>query len=389
MSSNSSEHRQLSIAYFLCFVTLGLYLPYFPSYLRARGLSGVEIGWLLSLSPLMRTVIPPLLGILADRVRGPRFWGMVSSWGAALGLVVITLGDNYLFLLAGMICFFIFNAPAITLLDAATVLYLKRSASKFGHVRLWGSAGFILTSLGLGTLYPQLPAIVIIGAMVGSGLLFAIFISAARMEEGAPQRPEWHELPRLARNRQLLLLLFALFINRIASAPYNGFFTIFVQELALGGEIVALNWGLAVAIEIIVMLIVDRCIDRFGFGSVLAFGILSEALRWFVYTTFTNKLVLLAVAPGHGIAFATIYVSTVRGVNKIVPIQLASLGQGLAAAATGLGTVLGLIAAGYLKQSSGSKTMFFAAGILALINFVIALPLAIKSFTTESRRSLW
>jgi PPP family 3-phenylpropionic acid transporter len=371
--ATKQERRRISIAYFLYFATLGLYLPYFPAYLRERGLSATEIGLLLSLGPLFRGILPPGFGYLADRVRGPHFWGVVTAWLMTAGIGVVMLGDGFPWLLAGMTVYFMANSATIPLLDASALNFLARTPGKFGVLRLWGSVGFILTSLGLGALYPDLPAITIAVGLLASHVVFAFYLTSARLEEAPPARPGWREVGRLLRLPALVLLLTGLFLNRVASAPFVGFYTIFVRDVGLGGEIVALTWGIAVTVEVGIMLIVDRLIDRFGAMRILAVGFLLEALRWFAYASFHSKTALLLLAPGHGIAFTLGYVATVRRAIELVPERLRATGQGLAAGATGFGQMTGLILAGYLQEHFGNQVMFQSAGVIGMLAVAIAL----------------
>lgn len=385
--SKASERRQLSTAYFLYFITGGLFLPYFPSYLRSRGLDAVEIGWLLSLAPLMRILLPPLFGLAADRAKGPRFWTMIAAWGAFSGIFCIWQGYGLLPLITGTILYSVFTAPTIPLLDASVMQYLQRAASRFGLIRLWGSAGFLLTSCGLGLVFPGLPAHIIIISLAVATLLFALFLSASGIQEAAPTGPAWQDLPLLLRQGTVWLLLSALFLNRVASAPFYGFYTIFVQENGLSGEIVGLTWGLAVTTEIFVMLAVDRWIDRYGASQVLAFGVGLEAIRWLVYAFFHSRSALLLLAPTHGIAFTLLYVASVRAMAEIVPHQFRTLGQGLSTAAAGCGQMAGFVAAGYLHQTAGSQGMFIAAalvGFTSVVN-VFLFGLNLRSKEAEAR----
>jgi PPP family 3-phenylpropionic acid transporter len=57
---------RLSAFYFTFFVYGGAYVAYFPLYLANRGLSAVEIAWVLALPPLARTFAPAAWGWLAD-----------------------------------------------------------------------------------------------------------------------------------------------------------------------------------------------------------------------------------------------------------------------------------------------------------------------------------
>lgn len=377
-----SEQQQLATSYFLYFLTLGLYGPYFPSYLRLHGIEGIRLGWVLAVLPMMRAVLPPLLGFVADRRRGPRFWNIVVAWGAvlALGVLICLSRTASSWLLVGIVCYYIFTAPTNALLDASTVQLLRRTGSSnssssggFGRVRLWGSAGFILSSFGLGLLYPQLPAAAIITSLMCAHIIFAVFISLPRWNANDPpaeqptEHPSWRDLPGLVGNANVWLVLSTLFLNRLAGTPFYGFYTIFVQDSGLGGDVVALTWGLAVSTEIAAMLAVDRFIDRLGYRNVLAGGVFLEAVRWFAYAAVDSELGLLLLAPAHGVAFAMLYVAGVRALTENIPQNLSSVGQGVGAAASAAGQVIGYVAAGYLQQNVGNKRMFLAAGCIGMI----------------------
>jgi PPP family 3-phenylpropionic acid transporter len=324
----------------------------------------------MAAGPLARVVVPPLLGLAADRRRGPRFWSVVAAWGALCGVLLMWAPGGLPLLYAGAVVYSLFNAPSMPLLDAMT---LGRAAARFGHVRMWGSVGYVLTSFTLGTLFPSLPPEVIIASTAGSLLLFSLFLSATRIEDAPTPRTDWGELPRVLRGRAVWLLLAALLLSRMAAGPLSGFYIIFVNEQGLGGDVVALTWGIAIATEVCVMLGVDRLINRFGPGRVLAAGVLLDALRWLFYSLVATKAALLAVAPAHGLAFAMLYVAGVRALTAIIPREFRALGQGLGAAAQAVGLAAGLILAGYVYKTSGSRVMFAAAGIVGLASTACAL----------------
>jgi MFS transporter, PPP family, 3-phenylpropionic acid transporter len=372
-------------AYFLYFLTFGLFLPYFPPFLRSRGLDGEAIGVVLALAPLMRIVIPPLLGAIADRVGGPRFWGTIAAWGAAVGMAVIWISDGPVLLGVGILLYFIATAPAIPLLDAATVQALKGSSSRFGRIRSWGSVGFTVSSLGLGLLYPSLPARTIVVSLVIAHVLFALFVSLARVEDAPPGRPDWSEVPALLTKPGVWLLIGVLFLSRVASAQFNAFYTLFVGELGLGGDVVAWTWGIAITTEICVMLVVDRWIDRFGFLSVLGFGVLLEAIRWVCYAYVGSAAGLLLLAPWHGVAFASMHVAWVRGVTAMVPEQMRSMSQGLGTAAMGVGQVVGFIGAGYLMSAIGSRSTFLVSSLVGALTVAFILLFARAARSRERR----
>lgn len=365
-----SARLQLSLAYFLYFVTLGIVLPYLPAYLQARGLDAVWIGWVMAAGPFARVFVPPLLGLVADRRRGPRFWGSVAAWGTFAGLLVMWAPGGAGLLVAGALVYSLFAAPSMPLLDATTV---RHAAERFGLIRLWGSVGYVLTSFGLGSLFPALPPGVIVAGAAASQGLFASYLTAVRIDDspGAPATG-WGALPEVLRGRAIWLLLAAVLLSRAAAGPLSGFYIIFVREAGYGGETVALTWGIAITTEVCVMSAVDRLIDRLGLARVLAAGVLLDALRWFFYAYWNTRGALLAVAPVHGLAFAMFYVSGVRALTDLVPREFRALGQGLGAAAGALGMGAGLVAAGYVYAAAGSRAMWTAAGLTGLAAFAFA-----------------
>lgn len=421
MIRSRSHPSSLAPAYFLYFTTTGLIAPYFPAFLAARGLDTVAMGWLLAAGPLARVFFPPLIGLATDaaRARGEgedagRRALRVVAMGALVATLVIASGANAVALVAGTLLYYLFVAPVIPLLDSLAVRQAARRGKGFGRVRLWGSIGFLLTSALFGWLSPQLSAASVAASLVGSHLLFALFLllparggyerdgDAPRADNlrrddtddevmrqtgvmSAPVAPTpvphaegsaaggsgvisaWREARASLRQPALLLLLSTLFLNRLASAPFNGFYTIFVRDLGFGGDVVAWSWALGVSTEVLFMLVIDRLIARSGFAPVLVAGVLLEALRWFALSLAETRAELLFIAPFHGIAFTMLYVASVRGLARVVPAGLQTFGQTAGAAATGFGQTVGLILAGYLHDAAGNTGMFFVAGCVGVL----------------------
>ena len=420
----------LAPAYFLYFTTTGLIAPYFPAFLAARGLDTIATGWLLAAGPLARVFFPPLIGLATDAAgaRGegedaPRRALRVVAAGALVATLVIASGANAAVLVAGTLLYYLFVAPVIPLLDSLAVRQAARRGKGFGRVRLWGSIGFLLTSASFGWLSPHLSAASVAASLVASHLLFALFLllptrgapkrdgdapraDDLRRDDGthddavrqtgvmsAPVAPSpvphaedsaaggsgvisaWREARASLRQPALLLLLSTLFLNRLASAPFNGFYTIFVRDLGLGGDVVAWSWALGVSTEVLFMLVIDRLIARSGFAPVLVAGVLLEALRWFALSLTETRAELLLVAPFHGIAFTMLYVASVRGLARVVPAGLQTFGQTAGAAATGFGQTAGLILAGYLHDAAGNTGMFFVAGCVGVLTTANAVSL--------------
>ena len=63
-----SEANRLRILYFLVFCCTAAWLPIFADYLKGHGLTGIGIGLILAITPVLMFLVQPFYGMLADRL---------------------------------------------------------------------------------------------------------------------------------------------------------------------------------------------------------------------------------------------------------------------------------------------------------------------------------
>src|SRR5262249_6979664 len=86
---NNRASLSMAAAYGALFVTGGVYLPFFPVFLGARGLSPEVIGVVIAVPMAVRLVAMPVAGILSDRFGHPRAFLIGLGLGAAAGFALI------------------------------------------------------------------------------------------------------------------------------------------------------------------------------------------------------------------------------------------------------------------------------------------------------------
>src|SRR5687767_4047811 len=138
---------RLSAFYFMFFVHGGAYVAYFPLYLADRGLSAVQIAWVLALPPLARTFAPAAWGWLADRSGAHRAIVVFSCAVTAAAFAFLPFTSHIALLIALMS---VLSAGALPLVEAITLGSLAGQAGRYGPIRLWGSVGFIAMVLAGG-----------------------------------------------------------------------------------------------------------------------------------------------------------------------------------------------------------------------------------------------
>ena len=133
--------------YFFLSIASGIFLPYLPLYLKARGMSASRIGVLLGCLELAGMAGPMLLGRMADRRAAYRGILAVSSVVPMVVMLPLELTTFYpVFVICILVMGFTYRAT-IPLLDSLVSRIVFDPARHYGRLRVAGSIGFIMISL--------------------------------------------------------------------------------------------------------------------------------------------------------------------------------------------------------------------------------------------------
>jgi len=133
-ASSASISLRLSAAWGAWGLSGGIYTPFFGAWLAYRGLSPTEIGTLLSAGMLLRVLVPPITGIIAD-ARNDRRSVMIALIGLQfLGYAALTwfITPFEIFVFAVMAN--VAGAAAGPLMDSVSTRLAERLGFDYGHV---------------------------------------------------------------------------------------------------------------------------------------------------------------------------------------------------------------------------------------------------------------
>src|SRR4030095_6043656 len=102
-----NETSRLRILYFLVFCCTAAWLPILADYLKGQGLTGIQIGTILSVTPFMMFLVQPFYGMLADRL-GYKKCLLLSSFIASVSYLCYLFqgGFAYLFIITVFMALF-------------------------------------------------------------------------------------------------------------------------------------------------------------------------------------------------------------------------------------------------------------------------------------------
>jgi PPP family 3-phenylpropionic acid transporter len=265
--------------YALHFATVGILLPFLPAYLTSLSLSPTQIGMLLAIGPAMAIVAPQIFGHFADQRGRPDHMLRVITLGAAVSFTPLAFVRGAPALALVLVGYTFFSSSMTGVLDA---LALQRVASKgesFARLRLFGSAGFVASSVAFGLAVTEVDrrTILIPLALMLVGSLWSFTVRARTASVGG-RRP-FAGLTLLARRDvAVLLACCALHWIRVRAVPRD------VRDPRRGAgpspAVVGLGAGLGVLAEIAVMALHPWAARRIEPRHVLAVAFAVSALRW-------------------------------------------------------------------------------------------------------------
>lgn len=364
----------ICLFYAAYFAGMGLMLPYFPLYLAARDFDAVQVGLLVGALSLAKVVAPPLAGLALDRKGGGRRFVAASMLAAALCMLVLPAAGTFAAVLLFVAIFGLLWAAALPAADGLSVAVSEAALADYGRLRVWGSIGFVVATLGGGVLLADVRVYWLPAAM--AVLLFATSMSALRFP--APPPPD--RRPSGAGKRGAWFALLATsFIMQASHGAYYGFYSLHLSALGFAGWQIGAFWTLGVVAEIVLMWGWSRPFAQAAPAWVLGGCLLLASLRWLGIGLSQAWWALACWQLLHAASFAAFHINAVTWVRRLAPAGRQVSAQGwYSASGFGLGTSVGVMACGWIIDQAGFTSAFYACAVIALAGLLPALRLPKK-----------
>ena len=264
------------------FVMSGIQLPFFPVWLKAKGLDPQMIGVVLAAPIVARVIAVPLVARLADRREALRSAIIATSFLGVAGYVAVGLAEGAGAILIAYALASLALTPVMPLAETYALKGLTARGRAYGPVRLWGSVAFILGTFIAGFAADTIAARHLIWLIAAASLISALTaLTLAPLAAGAAPaaQPAARRKP-LLRDPAFVAVLIAASLIQASHALYYGFSALQWRGAGLDGTTIAALWGLGVAAEIVLFAVSGRLPPSFRPTVLLTIGAAGGALRW-------------------------------------------------------------------------------------------------------------
>jgi PPP family 3-phenylpropionic acid transporter len=369
----------LSASYF---AHIGFFNPYLPLWLKSLGLSLWMIGLLTSMQAVTRVFAPYLWGWLSDR-SGERVplmrWCAGMAFLCSIGLL---FNPSPWWLAVVLLLMFTHTSAMMPMSEAAMAHLVSHQGAldvrRYGRIRLWGSLGFLVTVFVSGAWFEA-------HGMSGFPMwtiltLVAINLSVWQLPN---VREEAHHdkgqagFADVLRQPQTLWFFATLFFHVLSHVAIYTFFSLYLDELGYGKDMIGVLWALSVVVEIIGFFTQSRWLHWLSLPAWLCVCTGVMALRMGMTAWYGQVLwVLLLAQCLHVFTFAIQHTVCIAWLSQHFPGRLRGRGQALyAVIGYGFTGVLGALGGAALSTRLGLEAVFWVAIPVALLGLLCALML--------------
>jgi PPP family 3-phenylpropionic acid transporter len=370
--------RRFGTIYFLFFAIYGI-TPYLQVILRRLGYSPAAVGLFLGIFELVGIAGPIILARKADALGRFRPFLIGSGLAIILGMGLLVSMPHAIAAVIGLSLASLGIKTPVPVLDTALLRAIEndqqegRKAPSYGLMRGIGSIGFVIVTLtvqfapGFETSSP----LVMAGVMALLSCVFLLGLKSLPETQERAVKKVKQKVNFGWIDSSFLLGLAVIMLGRIAMAPVNSFFSLYLVE-SLEWQAIGAMSALGALVEIPMMILAWRFMSKKSPMQAISLASGAIVLRLLIYALIPTKAGAISGQLLHSLCFGLFQPASVAFVNLKTPPSERTTGMAiLLGIGMGLPAFIGSALGGLVVEWAGYRWLFasfsvFALGSLAL-----------------------
>ncbi len=361
---------------FLQYAILGVWGVTLPTFLLAPphegglSLSGQQVGLLFATFAIAAMGTPFVVGLLADRFfASQRLYAALHLLGAVfltfLFAAVVdertedwpfidripppsTLGNRNDVSFPRLLMLFLAYAacymPSLTLSNAISFRNLPHMIRQYGHVRVFGTIGWLASGVFVGMMLPSVSALPLLYGAAGSLLLglYAFTLPHTPPAHVGKSLAELFGVPaiKMFAHRSFRVFVITSFVITLVTAFHNTYLNRYLVDLGVKNAAAWQTTGQLT--EIVCILALPWMRMRIGLKRTLFIGLAASTVRFGIYAAGNVPWLIAVGIPLQGVCFGFYFVAAMLFIDRHAPRDLRASAQGLLAICTsGVGAFAG------------------------------------------------
>lgn len=378
MKRLTGSYASYAGTYFFYFFGMAVFSSSMLSvYLRDIGKTPEEISFIVSAASLFSLGFVPFSSYLFDRVKNTKllFGGFFILSGVFGFSFVISREIWLLFFLNGIITAFINSIDPVFQKIAGSSKY------RYGSIRIWGTLGYA-TATQAGTLVialgqSQLIFILLPAAAIISSFFYLYteplyFPPESSVE--APQEEVKENRRIFMKNPYFLLYLLLSTVFYSMSGANMTYTPLLLQDLGISTDQVGTVLSLATLVELPVLLLSNKFMDRLNGKTLLCAAFLMSAVQYAFYGVSRTAWVTVVTLLFLKSTTSTLYIMiSLKVVRNLVSSHFTATALGIIGSANSIGLWALLNLSGKIVQRMGMQSLYLLYCVLCILGTLFAL----------------
>ena len=370
-----SESKKYNILTAIRYLGDSFYYPFISLYLSSCGLTEANIGFILSITPLIGIIMNPLFSKFCINPNRTRNVLKVITCIEAIIILFIAHNTNFYIISALVLLLAISGSCHYGLMDSLFAIYAKQNNIKFSKIRIWGSIAYVLgTSFG-GTLInlTSFRVCFLIASLlfIISGFLYNSLKPLKVQSESNQEVIEKPKYKELLHYKEYLIfaLFYVIFIAMMNASDY--FFPVYLKTRGINSGTYGLVYAYYVLVEVLMLFIFNRLKKKPNREVFLLIAAVVLTLRQVVHFINAPVLLIMIVSAARGFSWSIIIYFAYVYVVEILGERLGTIGIMAMTFVHSLLLVLLNNVNGVLIEKSGYSTFYLLMIVLGSLAIVV------------------
>lgn len=351
-------------------------MAFFNIHLLRLGFTGFQIGSLNALFISTSAIVVPFWGMQADRKGSNRILLLLTILTALL-VYLLSFPKEYTGVVLFIFLISLFQQPIGAVVDGMSLgLIRTRPELSYGKFRLWGSAGYAISSVTVGYLVMKNTSMIFsIAAILFSIITVINFITLPPSPLTGRNLVNFGSLREFMKNRLVVSFFFLMLFYGICISPLHQFINLYYTEIGASNKLIGIAFAIQSGFEIPFFLFGIKLVKRTSPQFVILLAMLVSVIRMVLYGFISLPEMAIWIGILHGFTISFFLVGAVQYVQSHTPPELSTTGQSMIwAFHFGAGLTFGYLWVGFLKDMVGmQQTMhiqaFFGSIVLLFTYF--------------------
>lgn len=363
-----------ALFYFAYYGYIGILSPYVSLFFAGKGIPAAQIGVLMSLTQAMRIFGPNLWGWIADRSQKRVFVLRLTALATVASFAGMLFGQTFMQLFIVMLLVNTFASALAPVAEAHMLTEMRGDLTYYGKLRLWGSVGFIVSVLAVGSLLDWQGVHLMPWAALS--MLALAFCATCGMQEAKPA-PSHHiaaSARAMLKRPEVAAFFGSAFLMIAAHAALYVFYSLYLAQLGYSKTVIGLMWSLGVVAEIVFFFYQAPIFRKLGLRKLMVACFLIAALRFLMIGYGAQSIVLLVIAQIlHAATFGVHHSASIATLQYWFSGPLQARGQALFISVSyGLGGTIGGLVLSIVWDKFGPQAVYTLAALMGLAGGIAA-----------------